>query len=1802
MFQNGKKLKLTDLIDIEFLQEFQDFFAKTMGVASITVDEVGPITKPSSFTDFCIKYTRGSEEGYRRCNKCDIDWGKIAAKSGKPVIYTCHSGLTDFAVPIIVGGQHIASILAGQVLTEPPNEEHFRELARELGIDEEKYIKALKKIKVVPRESVEAAANFLYLVANAVSKIGHKNYELIKKSKRENLYKHITEAIRSSLDMDKTKKKIVNIVGKTLDADRCFIMEYDKVIDKFLIVKDEYLSSDQIKEYSGADTNADIPSFIEEFKKGNYLVIENKKIFINNEPRDFEIEKESIEKFDVVSAYGIPLFYNNELLGILGIHYLCEEHKVNEDKINLLKTLADQIAVSLYQAKLLQKTKTQAEREALLRNITEDIRSSLDVEETLSYISEETTKVFNVQRASISEFPNPKNYGEHITRMEFKVPPIKKGINDLKHPSEISRYFGGDILQKGKILAIDNISESDTPDFLKDSYNYLGVKSMMLIPIQKGLTKWGVLILTEYNHYRKWSNEEIELAKSIASQIYIAINQAELYKKEMQTAEREALLRNITENIRGSLDIDETLSFICEETAKLFNVQRSAICVFPDYQNYENFIVKKEYKISPKIKGLTGEEIYKKMAAHWGKSLLSNEKVLAIDNIKESTTPNYFKEAYRTMGIKSLIGTSIRKGQEVWGTLVLSEYNNYRHWSEEEKKLLKTIADQVYLAINQAEIYDELKQSTIKQNAILNNMPFMAWLKDTKSVLLAVNEEYAKMCNDSIENIVGKTDFDYFPKEQAELFVKKDQEVMDLKQTISNVEGINDPKGTRWHETFKSPVINDMGIVIGTVGVAKDITEKKEAELELLHRQQQIIEAAKRERILRETIEILRSTLDLEEIKKYFVQIACNYFDADRCLFDDYQKETDEFLPFDMEILKAPQIKSLKGTSVEDEFPEFAKKLKNGKNIIIKNLEKTLFRCDSSNYKAIQTLKQSDVKSDYGLLVKYKSEIMGILILHFVDKKRILTHEEFDFLKTLINQAGTAIYQAELFKKEKETAQRETILRGVIELLRSSLDLKEVKEKITQGLGNVFKADRCYFRSYDGVTNKFLPPEVEYLSSNEIKSLLNVEPNQEGLKYFADEVKKQNKGFYPIVVDREFAKNTPLEAYMDSSNIKADYAIPIINREDELVWLVLHYEKEDPKFDEDYKKLLETIAYQIDIAFGQIKLYNSTKKTAEREFLLRNIIEKIRSSLDIEDVLSFACTEMAKVFSVDRVAIVDFFDRPNFQDTFVRKEYKTETNMTSPMDIDGYKKIGEFIANQLFNAKKSIIINNIDESNYPEDFKNFYNELNVKSLVCYPIKSTDASCTFITLSKINEHRNWGKEDMFLIEAISNQIYTALNQSELYEETRKQAEREHFIRKIFETIRSSLDINVIKDKLVTEVGKSLEADRCFISTYEQIDDEFSIDFEYRSSDDEKNLIGTDPRSVNMQWFMDAFKNKNEIICANAEEFIQRNNLTGALEDDFIKEYNIKSCYSIPILYLNNFLGELTIQYTKDYKELNKNDIELLRIIATQAGIAIYQANLYKITKVQAERERISRNIIEILRSTLDKKVIKHLFVKNIGKFFNAGRVIFSSFDYKTNLYLPVDNDSEYLSSPAEKSFVGYDWSKSEVSEYIQPLLEKREFHIYNWDEYIKNNNKGQGFIDLFANSNVKSSYNFPVMYQQKIMGFFCIEFTHVVNKLSDEDINRIRNICTQAGIALYHSDLYQKAQKNAQTHAEFLTRLSNELKDPLNMIIEFSELLSKSDLERDEEIEHLNHIYENAKKLRYLLDNTIENAHTQIDFN
>ena len=106
--------RLEELLDGKQLQALQDTLAKALDLAFVTVDYRGrPVTEGSGFTAFCS--CMGKHDEYSPlCSRCYAHAGLHATMAGKPYIYRCHSGLASFAVPLMVDGRYIGSVMGGQ--------------------------------------------------------------------------------------------------------------------------------------------------------------------------------------------------------------------------------------------------------------------------------------------------------------------------------------------------------------------------------------------------------------------------------------------------------------------------------------------------------------------------------------------------------------------------------------------------------------------------------------------------------------------------------------------------------------------------------------------------------------------------------------------------------------------------------------------------------------------------------------------------------------------------------------------------------------------------------------------------------------------------------------------------------------------------------------------------------------------------------------------------------------------------------------------------------------------------------------------------------------------------------------------------------------------------------------------------------------------------------------------------------------------------------------------------------------------------------------------------------------------------------------------------------------------------------------------------------------------------------------------------------------------------------------------------------------------------------------------------------
>lgn len=142
-------------------------------------------------------------------------------------------------------------------------------------------------------------------------------------------------------------------------------------------------------------------------------------------------------------------------------------------------------------------------------------------------------------------------------------------------------------------------------------------------------------------------------------------------------------------------------------------------------------------------------------------------------------------------------------------------------------------------------IEDRLIKSEISSRSLLQNLPQKIFLKDKNSVYILCNESFARDLNIEPDDIVGKTDYDLYPKYLADKYRDDDKRIM--------VSGLTEDLEERYFQegketvvqTVKSPVRNENSNIVGVLGIFWEITERKKIE-EALRKSQRLLAEAQR--------------------------------------------------------------------------------------------------------------------------------------------------------------------------------------------------------------------------------------------------------------------------------------------------------------------------------------------------------------------------------------------------------------------------------------------------------------------------------------------------------------------------------------------------------------------------------------------------------------------------------------------------------------------------------------------------------------------------------------------------------------------------------------------------------------------------------------------------------------------------------------------------------------------------------------------------------------------------------------------
>ncbi|HLP16414.1 MAG TPA: PAS domain S-box protein, partial [Bacteroidota bacterium] len=161
------------------------------------------------------------------------------------------------------------------------------------------------------------------------------------------------------------------------------------------------------------------------------------------------------------------------------------------------------------------------------------------------------------------------------------------------------------------------------------------------------------------------------------------------------------------------------------------------------------------------------------------------------------------------------------------GTLINVEVSSYPLTYNGRSARLVEIRD----VTEQTHTAESLRESELRLRSLLDTFPYLVWIKDTEGRFLSVNQPFVDAFNQkSIKDVIGKTDLDITNRELAEKYIADDKKVIANGTRILVEEEIIANDSRKWFETHKSPMFDQNGIVLGSAGFARDITERKNYE------------------------------------------------------------------------------------------------------------------------------------------------------------------------------------------------------------------------------------------------------------------------------------------------------------------------------------------------------------------------------------------------------------------------------------------------------------------------------------------------------------------------------------------------------------------------------------------------------------------------------------------------------------------------------------------------------------------------------------------------------------------------------------------------------------------------------------------------------------------------------------------------------------------------------------------------------------------------------------------------------------
>jgi len=422
---------------------------------------------------------------------------------------------------------------------------------------------------------------------------------------------------------------------------------------------------------------------------------------------------------------GVPLKIGNRVIGVINVTDDQNVGPFDEDQVRLLSLFADQAAIAVENARLVETEQQRAKRLAILNHIARALSATLNLDELLELVYRETTTVIQADAFFIALYDRAAN------ELDFRIR-VDKGIRESAERRPLGPTLTSSIItSKQPRLIRDFEREKEHLPPVKLWGTEQAPASWLGVPMLLGANVVGVISVQAYRP-NVYGPAEQELLSTIADTVAVAIENARLFEAERQQRELAETLRDVARVVSGSLDQGQVLRLILEQLKKLLTFDTASV-----------FLLGEEGK-SALVAGIGYTD--EKMTSQAAGDLLKDSPILG--QMARDLKPMVIADVRQHPGwiwvpgaehVRSFIAAPIPvRGKMIGALMVDSVHPNF--FGEEHLRVAQSLAQHMAIAFENAWLY-EAAQNRARYLATLNEIgQAVTSTLDLDSVLIALLE------------------------------------------------------------------------------------------------------------------------------------------------------------------------------------------------------------------------------------------------------------------------------------------------------------------------------------------------------------------------------------------------------------------------------------------------------------------------------------------------------------------------------------------------------------------------------------------------------------------------------------------------------------------------------------------------------------------------------------------------------------------------------------------------------------------------------------------------------------------------------------------------------------------------------------------------------------------------------------------------------------------------------------------------------------------------------------------------------